>query len=109
MKKKTGYPNYYKKLTTWVDGILTYHDYLLPMALTDRRMNIIEVGKITNVSSVCQALPSNGILVLTACRTLNQVMKTQVYKPSPSLQQVIDKLQKLKLKDKQNKKRSRQS
>lgn len=106
--KKNGFPNYYKALATWVDGYLTHHNYLLPMALTDRRMNIIDVGKVTNVSSICQTLPANGILVLTACRTLNQVMKTQVYKPSPSLQQVIQNLQKLQLKDKQSKKRTSQ-
>eukprot|EP00734_Pompholyxophrys_sp_LG126_P000044 Pompholyxophrys_sp_v1_NODE_2_length_20472_cov_5.132586.p9 type:complete len:275 gc:universal NODE_2_length_20472_cov_5.132586:6029-6853(+) len=106
--KTQGDPNYFKRLDTWVDGKLTFHNYSLPMALTNRRMNIIEVGKKTNVSNICQTLPSNGILVLTACRGLNQVMKTQIYKPSPSLQQVIEKLQKLQLKQKQDKKRRRQ-
>jgi hypothetical protein len=107
--KSPGDPPYFQEIQTWMNGNLMEHHHIIPMALTDRRMHMIDMGKKTNVFEICKQIPTNSILILTACRNLNQVLKTQVYKHKPSLQQVISKLQKLQLQTKSSgKKRTRQ-
>ena len=107
LTKKKREPRYFKDINSWIDDGYLMHDYLLPMALTDRRMNIIDMG-MTSVYDICQHIPSNNYLIFTACRNLYQVLKTQIYTKQPSLQQVISGFQKLNIQQKiGSKKRTR--
>jgi hypothetical protein len=93
---------------TSIHDKLVNHAYFSPMGLSDRMMNVIPHKHNTNLYEVCQKLPPNNFLILTACRGLDQVMKTQIYRNIPSLQQIINKLQHVQLRDKPKRKRQQQ-
>jgi hypothetical protein len=103
--KKTNYPYYYKRQDSWIDGSLVRNRYILPMGLTDRNMNIIDKGINTDIATLCSRIPANSYMIVTACRDLSQVLKSQVYKKKPSFQQMMTQFQKLKLMDKYGKRK----
>lgn len=107
-KSKDYYLPLAKTHYTSIHDKLVNHAYFLPMGLSDRVMNVIPHKHNTNLFEVCKKLPPNNYLILTACRGLEEVMKTQVYRNTPSLQQLINKLQHIQLRDKPKRKRQQQ-
>lgn len=90
-----------------VTGLMKFHE-IYRLGLYDRFRTLVPTNSSLTLHQLCtRHLPRKSILVLTACRILDQTMKTQIYRGVPSLQQVIDRLKQLKVEQSTRKRRER--